>query len=411
MNLWSRRRFFLTSLAGTAAAGAANLFGAAKPSDAFAAGAVSPQGAAAKGTRPIMISSANGVHALQKGMDILKSGGDTLDAAVAAVTVVEDDPNDDSVGYGGLPNEEGEVELDASVMHGPTHRAGSVASVRRIKNVSRLAKTVMERTNHTMIVGDGARRFAVAEGFEELNLLTEHSRKIWLAWKASTSFNWRPGIDSPEWVGRSAAAGNKEKTATAGRRGGLDSREFREQLANICGHDEALMARAIQVISDPPTGTINCLAVNEKGEISGTTTTSGLSWKIPGRVGDSPIIGAGLYVDGDVGGAGSTGKGEENIKIAGGHTIVEMMRKGTTPTDACLEALHRVVRNYNNDKKKLATFHIYFYALNKDGVHGSASLWRNGYEPGKRAKYAVHDGTEGKLMDCAAFFDEVGGDQ
>jgi N4-(beta-N-acetylglucosaminyl)-L-asparaginase len=411
MNLWSRRKFFLTSLAGTAAAGTTNLFGSAKPSDAFAAAAVSRQGAAAKGARPIMISSANGVHALQKGMDILKSGGDTLDAAVAAVTVVEDDPNDDSVGYGGLPNEEGEVELDASVMHGPTHRAGSVASVRRIKNVARLAKTVMERTNHTMIVGDGARRFAVAEGFEELNLLTEHSRKIWLAWKASTSFNWRPGIDSPEWVGRSAAAGNQEKTAAPGRRGALDSPEFREQLADICGHDEALMARAVQVISDPPTGTINCLAVNGKGEISGTTTTSGLSWKIPGRVGDSPIIGAGLFVDGDVGGAGSTGKGEENIKIAGGHTIVEMMRKGTTPTDACLEALHRVVRNYNNDKKKLARFHIYFYALNKDGVHGSASLWRNGYEAGKRAKYAVHDGTEGKLMDCAAFFDEVGGDQ
>jgi N4-(beta-N-acetylglucosaminyl)-L-asparaginase len=171
------------------------------------------------------------------------------------------------------------------------------------------------------------------------------------------------------------------------------------------------MARAMEVIAEPPTGTINCLAVNENGEISGTTTTSGLSWKIPGRVGDSPIIGAGLYVDGDVGGAGSTGKGEENIKISGGHTIVEMMKKGMSPTDACLEALHRVARNYNNDKKKLATFHLYFYALNKDGVHGSASLWRNGYEESKRAKYAVHDGTEGKLMDCATYFDEVGGDQ
>ena len=335
-------------------------------------------------------------------MDILKSGGDTLDAAVAAVTVVEDDPNDDSVGYGGLPNEEGEVELDASVMHGPTHRAGSVASVRRIKNVARLAKTVMERTNHTMIVGDGARRFAVAEGFEEINLLTEHSRKIWLAWKASTSFNWRPGIDSPEWNG---------KTAATGRRVALDSPEFRERLADICEHDEVLMARAIEVIANPPTGTINCLAVNEKAEISGTTTTSGLSWKIPGRVGDSPIIGAGLYVDGDVGGAGSTGKGEENIKISGGHTIVEMMRKGLSPTDACLEALHRVARNYNNDKKKLETFHIYFYALNKDGVHGSASLWRNGYDPGKHARYAVHDGKEAKLVECAAYFDEVGGSE
>jgi Asparaginase len=402
MNLWSRRKFFLTSLAGTAAAGSANLLGAtgatARPENGSGWGSLFGQ-AASKAKRPVMISSANGVRALQKGMDILKSGGDTLDAAVAAVTVVEDDPNDDSVGYGGLPNEEGEVELDASVMHGPTRRAGSVASVRRIKNVARLAKTVMERTNHVMIVGDGARRFAVAEGFEEMNLLTEHSRKIWLAWKASTSFNWRPGIDSPEW---------KEKAAAQGR-GPLDSDEFRERLADICGNDETLMARAIEVIKDPPTGTINCLAVNEKGEISGTTTTSGLSWKIPGRVGDSPIIGAGLYVDGDVGGAGSTGKGEENIKIAGGHTIVEMMRKGMSPTDACLEALHRVARNYNNDKKKLGTFHIYFYALNKDGVHGSASLWRNGYEPSKRAKYAVHDGAEGRLEDCAAYFDEVGG--
>jgi len=349
-----------------------------------------------------MISSANGVGALEKGMEILKSGGDTLDAAVAAVTVVEDDPNDDSVGYGGLPNEEGEVELDASVMHGPTRRAGSVAGVRRIKNVAKLAKTVMERSNHVMIVGDGARRFAVAQGFEEMNLLTEHSRKIWLAWKASSSFNWRPGIDSPEWNGKAASRGKSP----------LDSEEFREQLAQICGNDEVLMARALRVIKDPPTGTINCLAVNGKGEISGTTTTSGLSWKIPGRVGDSPIIGAGLYVDGDVGGAGSTGKGEENIKISGGHTIVEMMRKGMSPTEACLEALHRVARNYNNDKKKLGTFHIYFYALNKDGVHGSASLWRNGYDPNKRAKYAVHDGGEGRLEECAAYFDEVsaGGD-
>jgi N4-(beta-N-acetylglucosaminyl)-L-asparaginase len=402
MSLWSRRKFFLTSLAGTAAAGTTNLLGSTGPTKRPESGSSMSSlfgQAATRGKRPVMISSANGVHALQKGMDILKSGGDTLEAAVAAVTVVEDDPNDDSVGYGGLPNEEGEVELDASVMHGPTRRAGSVASVRRIKNVARLAKTVMERTNHTMIVGDGARRFAVAEGFDEMNLLTEHSRKIWLAWKASTSFNWRPGIDSPEWNGKAASRAKNP----------LDSQDFRARLADICGNDKALMARALDVIKDPPTGTINCLAVNDKGEISGTTTTSGLSWKIPGRVGDSPIIGAGLYVDGDVGGAGSTGKGEENIKISGGHTIVEMMRKGMSPNDACLEALHRVARNYNSDKKKLGTFHIYFYALNKDGVHGSASLWRNGYDPNKRAKYAVHDGTEGHLEDCAAYFDEVNG--
>src|SRR6476660_3504864 len=197
MEIWSRRKFFLTSLASSAVTGVGKLLAGVSPADAAALPArVAP---AASGKRPLIISSANGLHALDKGMDILKKGGDTLDAVIAAVTVVEDDPKDTSVGYGGLPNEEGEVELDASCMHGPTGRAGSVAGVRRIKNVAKLAKTVLERTNHVMLVGDGARRFAVAEGFEEQNLLTEHSRKIWLAWKASTSFNWRPGVDSPEW--------------------------------------------------------------------------------------------------------------------------------------------------------------------------------------------------------------------
>ncbi len=381
MDRWTRRKFFATTLAGSALAGTASLFGESLPVSApTLPEGIPSRSPASAAKRPLMISSANGLHALGKGMDILKTGGDTLDAVVAAVTVVEDDPNDDSVGYGGLPNEEGVVELDASVMHGPTHRAGSVAAVQRIKNVARLAKTVMERTNHIMIVGDGARRFAVDEGFEEMNLLTEHSRKIWLAWKARTSFNWRPGIDSPEW---------------------------KERLAELFDHDPEKIAYAQRVITHPPTGTINCLAVNDKSEISGTTTTSGLAWKIPGRVGDSPIIGAGLFVDGDVGAAGSTGKGEENIKISGGHTVVEMMRKGMKPADACLEALGRVARNYNNDKKKLGTFHLYFYALNKDGEYGSASLWKNGYEPSKAAHFAVHDGSQAQLEPCKTFFDEV----
>jgi N4-(beta-N-acetylglucosaminyl)-L-asparaginase len=378
MELWSRRKFFLTSVAGSVVAGAGKLFGstpASGSSDSRFAGMPMP----AAGKRPLIISSSNGLHALDKGMDVLKKGGDTLDAVVAAVTVVEDDPNDDSVGYGGLPNEEGEVELDASVMHGPTGRAGSVAGVRRIKNVSRLAKTVMEKTNHVMIVGDGARRFGVAEGFEEMNLLTEHSRKIWLAWRASISFNWRPGIDSPEW---------------------------KEHISAIFDHDEKEIAYAERVIARPPTGTIPCMAVDEKGDISATTSTSGLAWKIPGRVGDSPIIGAGCFVDNEVGAAGATGKGEENIKIAGGHTIVEMMRKGMSPTDACLEAMHRVAKNYKNDKKKLKTFHLFFYALNKDGVHGSASLWNNHYDK-TPAQYAVHDGSEARLAPCTPLSDET----
>jgi len=382
MDRWTRRKFFLTSLAGSAFAGAGRVFGKTlEVTDGSGPDVRLFDPTPAAGTRPLIISSANGLNALDKGMQILKSGGDTLDAAVAAVTVVEDDPNDDSVGYGGLPNEEGEVELDASVMHGPTRRAGSVASVRRIKNVSRLAKTVMERTNHVMIVGDGARRFGVAEGFEEMNLLTEHSRKIWLAWKAKTSFNWRPGTDTPEW---------------------------KEHVAALFDHDPEEIAYAMRVITYPPTGTINCLAVNAKGEVSGTTTTSGLAWKIPGRVGDSPVIGAGLYVDGDVGGAGSTGKGEENIKICGGHTIVEMMRKGMKPDDACLETVARVVRNYNGDKTKLSTFNLRFYAVNKDGEYGSASLWKKGNAEAKEAMFAVHDGAQARLVPCKTFFDETG---
>src|ERR1051326_1676842 len=188
---------------------------------------------AAQATRPriIAISSANrnngGINCCAKAVDTIKAGGDTLDAVIAGVNIVELDPNDTSVGYGGLPNEEGVVELDASCMHGPTARAGSVASVRNIKNVARLTKTVMENTNHVMLVGDGARRYGVAEGFEEINLLTDKSRKIWLAWKASSSMNWRPGIDSPEW---------------------------KEHMTKLFDGDEKEIAFAEHVIAHPPTG-------------------------------------------------------------------------------------------------------------------------------------------------------------
>ena len=259
---WTRRKFFLTTLAGGVAVGARRMLGGASPNDNGAssgAGAASTdassgalQAAAAKGTRPLLVCSANGLRALDLGMGLLKRGHDTLDAAVAVVTVVEDDPNDNSVGYGGLPNEDGEVELDASVMHGPTRRAGAVASVRQIKNVAKLAKTVMERTNHVLLVGPGALRFAEAQGFEHMNLLTEKSRVAWLAWKASTTENWAPGLDSPEW---------KQRVATL-----LDTPEkqgWRNWIAEVVAH--------------PPTGTIPCLALNENGDISGVVTTSGLA--------------------------------------------------------------------------------------------------------------------------------------
>ncbi|MFZ0885053.1 MAG: N(4)-(beta-N-acetylglucosaminyl)-L-asparaginase [Candidatus Acidiferrales bacterium] len=385
MEKWTRRKFFFSTLAGGIAASTQRLFGAGAADVARLRGAPGGESVVAPaGTRPLIVSAANGFHHLNDGMGVLKSGGDTLDAVLAVVTKVEDDPNDDSVGYGGLPNEEGVVELDACVMHGPTHRAGAVGSIQKIKNPSLVAKTVLEKTNHIFIVGVGAQRFAEDEGFTTMNLLTERSRIAWLAWKASSSENWRPGLDSPEW---------KEKLAEL-----LDTPEklgWREHIEDVVMH--------------PPTGTINCLAVDAKGDISGTTTTSGLAWKIPGRVGDSPIIGAGLFVDNEVGAAGSTGRGEENIKISGGHTIVEMMRRGSSPTDACMEAMHRVVKNYKAFPDRLKLFHIQFYALNKNGEYGAASLWEKHID-GRRMQFAVHDGTEAKLVPTTAMFEGIGGD-
>jgi len=382
MDKWTRRKFFLTTLAGSIAASAGKLFGANANGPGAGAPSPQPQMPAASGSRPIIISSANGLaatRALDKGMEVLKAGGDTLDAAIATVTVVEDDPNDNSVGYGGLPNADGEVELDSCLMHGPTRRAGAVGGLRRIKNPSHVAKAVMERTNHVFLVGEGAYKFAVDEGFEPMNLLTEKSRMAWLAWMAATNENWRPGLDSPEW---------KEKLGVL-----LDTPEKMEWAEWIT-----------DVVAHPPTGTIPCMAANQKGDISGVVTTSGLAWKIPGRVGDSAVVGAGMFCDGDVGAAGSTGRGEENIKISGGHTIVELMRHGMAPQDACLEAMHRVIRNYTYggkpDRTRLSKIGLQFYALNKDGAHGAATLW------GSRASehnthYAVHDGAEAKLVPCA----------
>ena len=341
---------------------------------------------AAPGAGPgnIVISSANGLRACARAIEILKAGGDTLDAVVTGVNINEEDPEDTSVGYGGLPNEEGVVELDASVMHGPTRRAGSVASIRNIKTPSRVAKLVMEQTDHIMLVGDGALRFARTMGFKEENLLTEKSRLAWLVWKqslrdASGGNNWTDGVDAPV---RKKSSGLRPLFPNA---------------------TEETLAWAMEMALRPPTGTINCLALNQKGEMSGVTTTSGLAWKIPGRVGDSPVIGAGLYVDQDVGGAGSTGRGEENIRVAGAHSVVENMRHGMSPKDACLDVLKRIARNFDNDRERLGKFDINFYALRKDGAYAGTALWNGRLRMGRLApsKFAVNDGGESRLEDCA----------
>jgi N4-(beta-N-acetylglucosaminyl)-L-asparaginase len=344
----------------------------------------------ATGKRPIIVSAFNGYDYLDDAFAYLKSGGDTLDAALKVVKGPEDDPNEDSVGLGGLPNEEGVVELDSCCMHGPSHRAGSVGGVRNIKNVSLVAQAVMQHTGHVMLVGEGAERFAVAQGFARENLLTERSRKTWLLWKETHSDWWGPGLADPAWKKKVPSAPHSEDFEKRIDHMKID--RMKEVAADL-GIAPEHQLLAIRKVLFPPTGTIHCSALNEKGEISGTTTTSGLAWKLPGRCGDSPIIGAGCYTDQDVGSAGATGSGEENIKVAGAHTIVENMRHGMSPLDAGMDALKRIVRNYNGDMDRLRFTDMTYYVLRKDGAYAGVSLWE-GYEAGKPHKIAVHDGVK-----------------
>jgi N4-(beta-N-acetylglucosaminyl)-L-asparaginase len=276
-------------------------------------------------------------------------------------------------------------------MHGPTRRAGSVGGVRNIKNVSKVSKAVMENTGHVMLVGEGAERFAVAMGFPRENLLTEHSRKIWLLWKEFHSNNdwWGPGLADPRWQPPTT-----EKPQAELWKDRIDALEAR---AADLGIEPEYRLMAVHKVLFPPTGTIHCSALNEKGEISGITTTSGLSFKLPGRCGDSPIIGAGCYTDQDVGSAGATGSGEENIKVAGAHTIVENMRHGMEPQEAGMDALKRIVRNYNGDMNKLRFVDMTYYILRKDGAWACVSLWE-GYSEGNPHRAGVHDGTKARAI-------------
>jgi N4-(beta-N-acetylglucosaminyl)-L-asparaginase len=337
------------------------------------------------GPKNIIVCAANGYNYIDAGFEKLRSGADTLDAAIAVVSGPENDPNDDSVGLGGLPNEEGVVELDACCMHGPTRRAGSVGGVRDIKNVASVAKAVMEHTGHVMLVGEGATRFAIAMGFPKENLLTEHSRKIWMLWKETHSNQdwWGPGISDPNWKPPASTSSVLEDQP-------LHIRKMYVIAADL-GIAEQQRMDAIHKVLNPPTGTINCSALNEKGEMSSVTTTSGLAWKLPGRCADSPIIGAGCYCDQDIGAAGATGNGEENIRVAGAHTIVENMRHGMSPEDAGLDALKRIARNFNNDMTRLSYLNMFYYILRKDGAYAGVSLWSGSGD--RQRRYVVHDGT------------------
>ena len=380
----SRRDFVKTSVLGAIATAAVS-----NPGDAVASTVATDQGHASQNDakRPIIICANNGYAYVEAAYAFLKSGGDTLDAGIRVVKGPENDPKDDSVGLGGLPNEEGVVELDACCMHGPTRRAGSVGGVRNIKNVSMVAKAVMEHTGHVMLVGEGAERFAVAMGFPRENLLTDRSRKIWMLWKEFNSDRdwWGPGIADPNW--QAPVPGSRPRSDLL-----RDRIDQLKQRAAKLGIEPEFQLAAVRRVLFPPTGTIHCSALNEKGEISGITTTSGLAFKLPGRCGDSPIIAAGCYTDQDVGSSGATGSGEENIKVAGAHTIVENMRHGMSPQEAGIDALKRIVRNYNGDMNKLRFMDMIYYVLRKDGAYAGVSLWE-GYSAGNPHKFAVHDGT------------------
>ena len=305
-----------------------------------------------------VISSANGFHTdrpagVKIAYDKILSGADTLDAIIAGVNTQELDPEDQSVGLGGLPNEEGVVQLDASCMHGPTKRAGAVGCLEGIATPSRVARAVMEYTNHIMLVGSDAKRFALAMGFKEQNLLTEQSRRDWITWKATRKGDpWTNDKARADWLKWNASKGNKAEQS--------DTSDAREGPVNWTH------------------GTINMNAVNARGDVSSCTTTSGLSWKVPGRVGDSPIIGAGEYTDNTVGAAGSTGRGESNIMVCGAFLAVEYMRQGLAPQVALMKVMERVIEHTEKrllDDNGRPYFDLSFYALTKDGRYAGACAY------------------------------------
>jgi len=363
----NRRDFMAT----TAAAG---LAAAARPLAADGSGTPKPSGEGAPAivtqgsSKPVVVSSANG-HRFKNGgtktcvetaFEQMMRGGDVLDALVAGVNIVELDPLDDSVGYGGLPNADGVVQLDSCCMHGPRKKAGGVGAIEGVKTPSLVAKAVMEKTDHHLIAGAGAQQFARNLGFEILSdLNTPNSRAKWLQWKQQT--------DPLHYIK------DRDEREAAIRQVTLD------------------MVKAGLINENHLYGTINCDGVNAKGEVCGVTTTSGLAWKIPGRLGDSPILGAGLYLDGEVGAAGSTGRGEANLYNLTSYLIVEEMRRGAHPKDAGIAALKRIQSNTVEKRllnsRGLPNFGINFYIINRKGEFAGVTM----YNATGTATYAVCD--------------------
>lgn len=348
----NRRDFVLT---GAAAAGLA-----AHPRSAFGRAPALQSSSA----RPVVVASGNGHRSrnehgetcVEVAFRKMTAGDDVLDALIAGVNIVELDPNDASVGYGGRPNADGVVQLDSCCMHGPKRQAGGVGALEGVRAPSLVAKAVMEQTDHHLLVGAGAQQFARNVGFTiEDDLNTENSREQYLEWKRRT--------DPGHYL-------TPEQRIQAGYQAARD-----------------MVAESI-IPEEEFWGTINCDGVNARGDVCGVTTTSGLSWKIPGRVGDSPILGAGLYVDGTYGAAGSTGRGEANLYNLTSYLIVENLRRGMNPKDAGMEGLKRIKENtverrlLNDDGNP--SFGINFYVINAKGEYAGVSMYQS-----ERGRYAV----------------------
>jgi N4-(beta-N-acetylglucosaminyl)-L-asparaginase len=348
----TRRSFVSTVSTGLAAAVAQPAFGQA------------PTVLTPRTVKPIVISDLSGAtfrnggkqNCVEKAFSMIASGADVLDALIAGVNIPELDPEETGIGYGGLPNAEGVVQLDSCCMHGPKKRAGGVAGIEGVRTPSLVARAVMEYTDHHLLVGKGAQDFARAMGFTiEQDLNTEKSRKLWLEWKRRT--------DPEHYL-------DPEKRRTSGYEAGLQ------------------MVREGLIPESSFWGTINCDGIAPNGDICGVTTTSGLAWKMPGRAGDSPILGAGLYVDNEVGAAGSTGRGEANLYNLTSFLIVENMRRGMHPKDAGMEGLRRIKAN-TIEKRLLNSrgepnFNIRFFALNKKGEYAGVAMYAAG-----EGRYAI----------------------
>jgi len=343
--------------------------------------------------RPVVISDYSGwefrnggtENAVERAFRLITGGADVLEALIAGVNIPELDPLETGIGFGALPNADGVVQLDASCMHGPRRRAGAVACIEGVRTPSLVAQAVMDYTDHHLLSGAGAQSFARAMGFTiESDLNTDTSRRLWR--------EWRRRVDPEHWLDPKG----KERQPRPKHERDPGDEAFAGSIHRVAG--PAWEARALaagrSMVRDGLIregsfwGTINCNGISPAGDLCGVTTTSGLAWKIPGRTGDSPILGAGLYVDNDVGAAGSTGRGEANLYNLSSFLIVEAMRRGLSPKDAGMEALKRIRANTVESRllneRGTPNFNIRFFVLNKRGEYAGVSMYHAG-----ETKFAV----------------------